>query len=559
MPQLVDTTFRLLCAGAARRPVRPARCSARRILDGAGFALTGGLRRRVFESGAARRREPVGADPRDRRADDDAARDGAARPLPRRLAAGLAGLCARFVASRGRERDRRLPAARPAQRRLEPARGGRGDRRRRPRVPRRARLQPRPHGRGRRARRAGRRLPELGAARVLVNDPTGALLPHHARSSSSARARPAASPSGSTARARPARRSRTRSSRRASAPTLVARPSIRSRSRCTGLRRVARRGARRARARHGRRRRALWQAADLVDEHIGDEPVAPLAPRIAVRAAEYDLRPGLVAALDMHLRAHAAGDRLLDTLDRGRPDPGGGRLAPARRADRPDPRPRRRCSTSSRPAATGPCSTSSALLVDGRYGDAARRRSSRRCAAPSSSLGGDAPPLEEDPPSAEDVREAAEGLASSEEDLVLLAMFGDEAEPLLQTIRQRHSREASLLGGDVDAQRAERIRELVQDRPGVRRRRDRDRGRGHARLRPARRRAGRRAGAAAGGARRERRARRARPGVPPADGLSASSRRWSASSTARRSRARRRSSRSATSSRPARRCACSRR
>ena len=45
---------------------------------------------------------------------------------------------------------------------------------------------------------------------------------------------------------------------------------------------------------------------------------------------------------------------------------------------------------------------------------------------------------------------------------MLLAMFGDEAETLLTTIRQRHSREATLLGGDVDAQRAERIRELVK-------------------------------------------------------------------------------------------------
>ena len=42
----------------------------------------------------------------------------------------------------------------------------------------------------------------------------------------------------------------------------------------------------------------LWEASDVVDEHIGDEPVAPLAPRLAVRAAEYDLPTGLVAALD---------------------------------------------------------------------------------------------------------------------------------------------------------------------------------------------------------------------------------------------------------------------
>ena len=59
----------------------------------------------------------------------------------------------------------------------------------------------------------------------------------------------------------------------------------------------------------------LWEASDLVDEHIGDEIVTPHAPRIAVRAAEYDLPTGLVAALDTHLRAHAAGDRLHEALE----------------------------------------------------------------------------------------------------------------------------------------------------------------------------------------------------------------------------------------------------
>src|SRR5262245_62088855 len=46
----------------------------------------------------------------------------------------------------------------------------------------------------------------------------------------------------------------------------------------------------------------LWEAADVIDEWIGDEPVAHVAPRIAVRAAEYDLPAGLVAALEVHLR-----------------------------------------------------------------------------------------------------------------------------------------------------------------------------------------------------------------------------------------------------------------
>src|SRR5919199_1138881 len=60
---------------------------------------------------------------------------------------------------------------------------------------------------------------------------------------------------------------------------------------------------------------ALWRASELVDEHIGDEPVAPLAPRIAVRAAEHRLPPGLVAGIDASLRANGAGDRLDETLE----------------------------------------------------------------------------------------------------------------------------------------------------------------------------------------------------------------------------------------------------
>src|SRR5205807_4843594 len=60
---------------------------------------------------------------------------------------------------------------------------------------------------------------------------------------------------------------------------------------------------------------ALWRASDIVDEHIGDEPVTPLAPRVAARAAEHSLPAGLVAALDVHLRAHAASDRIDDVLE----------------------------------------------------------------------------------------------------------------------------------------------------------------------------------------------------------------------------------------------------
>ena len=62
----------------------------------------------------------------------------------------------------------------------------------------------------------------------------------------------------------------------------------------------------------------------------------------------------------------------------------------------------------------------------------------------------------------EDVREQAEGLAASEEELVLIAMFGSDAEELLKVVRGRHSRDSVLIAEDADAERGERIRELVK-------------------------------------------------------------------------------------------------
>ncbi len=204
----------------------------------------------------------------------------------------------------------------------------------------------------------------------------------------------------------------------------------------------------------------LWEASDLVDEYIGDAPVAPVAPRIAVRAAEYDLPAGLVAALDVHLRAHASGDRLLDTLaevvrirsEAGWPplaSPIGQILASQALLNILSAR------------RYGTVLDEFRLLVEGAYGTTPMpiEESVARAVELVAGSGGG---LDDDPPSADDVREAAEGLAASEEDLVLLAMFGREAETLLQAIRQRHSRETSLLLGDVDATRAERIRELVK-------------------------------------------------------------------------------------------------
>ena len=306
-----------------------------------------------------------------------------------------------------------------------------------------------------------KRLGEIGAARVLLNDPTGALLPHVTQELVERLAEASGLPvglyvqaAGGTALANALVATRVGADLVATAVYPLG----------LALHRIA--GESLVEALHGLGRDTgvdvarLWEASDVVDDHIGDEPLAPLAPRIAVRAAEYDLPAGLVAALDVHLRAHAAGDRLLDALTevvRIREEAGWPPLA----------------------APIGQILGSQALLnvlSARRYGtvlDEFRQLVLGAYGTPPAPiepgirraielLGADAPSLDDDPPSADDVREAAEGLASSEEDLVLLAMYGNEAETLLRSIRQRHSREASLLVGDADAERGERIRELVR-------------------------------------------------------------------------------------------------
>jgi oxaloacetate decarboxylase alpha subunit len=202
----------------------------------------------------------------------------------------------------------------------------------------------------------------------------------------------------------------------------------------------------------------LWHASDLVDEHIGDEPVTPLAPRIAVRAAEYDLPAGLVAAVETQLRSQSAADRLdevLDELVRIRREVGYPPLA----------------------APIGQILGSQALLnvlsasrystvvdevralFEGRWGtppgpiDANVQRAVSLLADPEST--------EAHVPAMHELRAQAEGLASSEEELLLLGLFGEEdVEPLLRSIRGRAS--GDTIESSVDRARGERIREIVR-------------------------------------------------------------------------------------------------
>jgi len=72
------------------------------------------------------------------------------------------------------------------------------------------------------------------------------------------------------------------------------------------------------------------------------------------------------------------------------------------------------------------------------------------------------PESEEDvAPGLSEVREQAEGMAASEEELLLLGLFGEDAERLLLGIRGRATGEGDELAA-VDKARAERIREVVR-------------------------------------------------------------------------------------------------
>jgi oxaloacetate decarboxylase alpha subunit len=306
-----------------------------------------------------------------------------------------------------------------------------------------------------------RELPNLGASRVLLHDPTGSLQPHRARELVTGLREATGLPvgiycqgSGGNALAAALEAARAGADLIASAVYPIA----------LTLHRVSGEALAEALAGLGLDCdidvSALWEASDVVDEHIGDEPVTPLAPRIAVRAAQHDLPASLVAALDSNLRAQAAGARLDETiaeLVRIRAEVGWPPLA----------------------SPIGQVLGSQALLnvlsaarysvvvdelrslVEGHLGTtpAPIEKSILRIvsltADPDSIEDSTAPPLQE-------VRAQAEGLASSEEELLLLGLFGDNAEPLLRTIRGRSSGDESLAAGGVDQARAERIRELVR-------------------------------------------------------------------------------------------------
>jgi oxaloacetate decarboxylase alpha subunit len=305
---------------------------------------------------------------------------------------------------------------------------------------------------------AAARLPELGAARVLLHDGAGQLQPHRAGELVKEIAEAAGLPVGlycqgagrnSLALALEGARAGADLIACAVYPVALAGHRISAEAAAEALTGIG----------HdpGIDVEAVWRAADLVDDFVGDMPVTPLIPRISTRAARRKMPVGLVAAVDVQLRGRSSGDRLdevLDEIERVRHEAGSPPLA----------------------APVAQVIASQALvnvlganrygtlvdefreLVLGRFG---------RTPGPLDPALVRAVELLEDEPVTDELdmdalRESAKGLAASEEELLLLALFPGDAERLLQSIRERSAGEESLAASGVDQTRDRQIREVVR-------------------------------------------------------------------------------------------------
>jgi oxaloacetate decarboxylase (Na+ extruding) subunit alpha len=197
----------------------------------------------------------------------------------------------------------------------------------------------------------------------------------------------------------------------------------------------------------------VWEASRFIDEHVTSQmPALPIPPRITLRTAFNRLPVGLVGDLDARLRALGAHDRLDEVLeefkrvrmDCGMPplaQPVGGILAG--QAVRHVLSARRWAEVSD----------DMRDYISGVYGNPPQEMSPEAAAH-----AGPLPPAEPSP-DLDELR--ADGLAASEEDLLLLALFGDEANRLLRTLRGRGDREDGDREG-LERSHEERIRQVTE-------------------------------------------------------------------------------------------------
>ena len=204
---------------------------------------------------------------------------------------------------------------------------------------------------------------------------------------------------------------------------------------------------------HGVDADRVWEASRFIDDHVTSQmPAPPIPPRITLRTAFNRLPVGLVAGLDARLRMLAAPDRLDEVLDEfkrvridcGMPplaQPVGGILAG--QAVRHVLSARRWAEVSEEMRD----------YLSGVYGNPPQE-----IAAEAAVWAVERPPAE---PAAEIDELRSEGLAASEEDLLLLALFGDDANRLLSILRSRGDRDELARDG-LERSHSDRIRELIE-------------------------------------------------------------------------------------------------
>jgi oxaloacetate decarboxylase alpha subunit len=194
----------------------------------------------------------------------------------------------------------------------------------------------------------------------------------------------------------------------------------------------------------------VWEASRFIDAHVTSRmPALPVPPRIILRTAISRLPVGLVADIDARLRAADSLDRLdeaLTELNRVRADCGTAPLAQpiggilAGQAVTHVLTARRWAEVSDEMRA----------LLSGVYGTPPLPF------APEASAHAVPLPLEPET-DMDDLRSQAGGVGS-EEDLLLLALFGDDAARLLEGLRGR----GDAPGEAVDRSQSERVRELIR-------------------------------------------------------------------------------------------------
>ncbi|MGN6380882.1 MAG: acetyl-CoA carboxylase biotin carboxyl carrier protein [Gaiellales bacterium] len=198
-----------------------------------------------------------------------------------------------------------------------------------------------------------------------------------------------------------------------------------------------------------------WRVSKAIDDHVTSHmPALPVPPRIALRTALNRVPVGVVTELDARLRHMGSGDRLdevLAELARVREDCGMPPLAQPIGGILTGQAVRHVLSAQRWVDASDEMRT----LLAGGYGTPPLP-----IAEPARALVTDQP--DPPPPAAPELSEVREQTdATSEEDLLLVALFGEEAARLLDTVRSRGER-TSERSEAMDADQSERIQDLVR-------------------------------------------------------------------------------------------------